>query len=171
MGEEVLTTPQTTLVILLGASKWPRWPDLGDSDAFANSANKVRMYFLDSRKFHLPRENLLDLFDSDASADSIDEAISNFLAVRTTAMAATHRAATDLVIYYIGHAGLVEENSEYYLAIGCTRGNHPGVSGLLIDALARTVTKSARDLRRLIILDCCYAANAFNAFQAQTGGA
>jgi outer membrane protein assembly factor BamB len=170
MGEEVLTAPQTTLVILLGASQWPRWSDLGDSNAFANSARKVRTYFLDSQKFQLPQENLLDLFDSDASADTIDETISNFLATRMAVMAATNQAATDLVVYYIGHAGLVEESSEYYLAIRCTRKSHPGVSGLRIDALARTITKSARNLRRLIILDCCYAANAFNAFQTQRGG-
>ena len=167
MSEEILTAPQTTLLILLGASKWPRWSDLGDSTAFANSAEKVKMYFLDPQKFNLPPENLLDLFDSDASADAMDEAISDFITTRMVVMAGLNQAATDLVVYYIGHAGLIEGSSDYYLAIHCTRESHPGASALRIDTLARTIKTSANNIRRLIILDCCYAASAFNAFQTQ----
>src|SRR5579885_1041654 len=139
MSEEILTAPHTTLFILLGASTWPRWADLGDSKAFANSAERVKMYFLNPQKFRLPPENLLNLFDSNASADAIDEKISHFLTTRMAEMAALNQAATDLVVYYIGHAGLIEGSSDYYLAIRCTRKSHPGASALRIDTLARTL--------------------------------
>lgn len=167
MSEAILTAPQTTLLILLGASQWPRWPDLGDSTAFANSAKRVRRYFLSPQKFHLPPENLLDLFDSNASADAIDEEISHFLTTRMAEMAARNQVVTDLVVYYIGHAGLIEGSSDYYLTIRCARKSHPGASALRIDTLARTIKTSANHLRCLIILDCCYAASAFSAFQRQ----
>jgi hypothetical protein len=52
-------SPQTTLGILLGASKWPH-SSLQDSLAFAKSAQKVRDYFLHSGRFGIRQENWLD---------------------------------------------------------------------------------------------------------------
>ena len=67
-----LPSPQTTLVILLGASEWPYSSDFETSEAFANSADTLVEYFLNPHLFNLPRENLLNLFDSNQSPDDID---------------------------------------------------------------------------------------------------
>ncbi len=84
-------------------------------------------------------------------------------------MEASSQATRDVLVYFIGHAGFAEESSDYYLAIGRTRKNNPEISGLRIVSLAKTVKENTRRLRRILILDCCYAASAFNAFQAQGG--
>ena len=65
-------SPQTTLLILLGASAWPFMPEFQHSEAFANAARRLKAYFLNPRPFGLPAENLLDLFDSEKSADELD---------------------------------------------------------------------------------------------------
>jgi|GEM_PF-1197150 len=74
---------------------------------------------------------------------------------------------TDLLFYFVGHGGFVGRNSEYYLAVRCTSSANPAVSGIRMEPLATTITDRARYLRRFIILDCCYAAAAFTAFQAE----
>src|SRR6266852_7878683 len=129
MAVDVLTTPETTLVILLGAREWPHWPDL-DSEAFANSAKEIASYFL--QRFHLPKENLCDLFDSEQSADDIDEAIHQFLNTRMAEMKVSNQAARDVLVYFIGHAGFAEATWDYYLAIRRTRERNPAISGLRI---------------------------------------
>jgi hypothetical protein len=66
--------PQSTLVVLLGASKWPKWTalnqelserDQGSAETFAASAERVKAYFLDGKGFNLSEDNLLDLFNSE----------------------------------------------------------------------------------------------------------
>jgi len=170
MNGDAPTAPQTTLVILLGASAWPRWQDLDASEAFTNSVREVRNYFLDPQKFHLPQENLLDLFDSDQSADDIDEAINQFLQKRIQEMRKGNQAARDILVYFIGHAGFAEGSLDYYLAIRRTRKSNPETSGLRIVSLAKTIKENTRQLRRILIFGCCYAAAAFHAFQIQGAG-
>src|SRR5260370_7836738 len=75
--------PQTTLVVLLGASQWPLFPDFQSSKAFANSARQLKKYLLNPLQFGLPTENILDLFDAAQSADDIDSAICDFLTQRS----------------------------------------------------------------------------------------
>lgn len=85
-------SPQTTLVVLLGASQWPLFPEFPSSKAFANSASHLKTYLLNPRQFGLSAENVLDLFDADQSADDIDSAICDFLDQRTTKMKASGNA-------------------------------------------------------------------------------
>ncbi len=159
-------SPQTTLLILLGASAWPFMPEFQRSEAFANAARRLKAYFLNPRPFGLPVENLLDLFDSEKSADELDVAIGQFLGQRSAAMKVTGNAARDLLLYFIGHGGFVGRDSDFYLAIRRTRMDNPRASGLQVLSLADTLTNGARYLRRIIVLDCCFAAAAFSAFQA-----
>ncbi len=49
-------SPQTTLVILLGASAWPLSSEFQGSEAFARAARRLKAYFLNPRSFGLPRE-------------------------------------------------------------------------------------------------------------------
>ncbi len=159
-------SPQTTLLILFGASEWPYSPDFKSSEAFANAARRVKAYFLNSRPFGLLDENLLDLFDADQSADEQDVAIGQFLQQRLAAMKAMSNPARDLLLYFIGHGGFGGRDSDFYLAIRRTRMESPRASGIDVRSLADTLTERARHLRRIIILDCCFAGAAFSAFQA-----
>jgi len=67
----------------------------------------------------------------------------------------------------VGHGGFVGRNADYYLAVRCTSTENPRISGLPMESLASTLTDKARYLRRIIILDCCYAAAAFTVFQTE----
>ncbi len=161
-----LPSPQTTLVVLLGASEWPYSPDFPQSQAFTNAARRLKEYFLYPQAFGLPSGNLLDLFDSDQSADDLDREIGQFLDQRISRMKAGGFAAKDLVVYFVGHGGFAGGDAEYYLAIRRTRAANPTASGIRIVSLAYTLKEKARYLRHIVILDCCFAAAAFRAFQA-----
>src|SRR5256885_6407884 len=102
MGVQV-PSPQTTLLVLLGANAWPFSPEFQSSEAFANAARRLKAYFLNPRPFGLPPENLLDLFDADQSVDELDVAIGQFLQQRMIAMKTTGTPARDLLLYFIGH--------------------------------------------------------------------
>jgi uncharacterized caspase-like protein len=159
-------SPQTTLVILLGASEWPLFPGFQDSEAFSNTARELKAYFLDPKRFGLSPENVLDVFNSNKSPDELDAQIGRFLERRLAAMKATGHTARDLLVYFVGHGGFVGRDSDFYLAIRRTRMENPRASGIPMLSLADTLTEKARHLRRIIILDCCFAAAAFSAFQA-----
>ena len=159
-------SPQTTLVILLGASTWPLSPEFQSSEAFAKAALRLKAYLLNPQLFGLPEENLLDLFDSEKSADELDEQIGQYLEQRLATMKEAGNEARDLMVYFIGHGGFVGHDADYYLATRRTRMSNPRVSGIHILALADTLIEKARYLRRIIILDCCFAAAAFSAFQS-----
>jgi outer membrane protein assembly factor BamB len=152
--------------VLLGASKWPYSPDFPPSQAFTNAARRLKEYFLDPKAFGLPSGNLLDFFDSDQSADDLDREIGQFLDQRISRMKAGGLAARDLVVYFVGHGGFAGGDAEYYLAIRRTRAANPTASGIRIVSLAYTLKEKARYLRHIVILDCCFAAAAFSAFQS-----
>lgn len=156
----------TTLVILLGASEWPAFPEFSPSAAFTNAASQLKAYFLDPQHFGLPMDNLLDLFNSEKSNDEQDEQIGKFLESRVGALREAGTPARDVLLYFVGHGGFVGYESEFYLAIHRTRMDNPDASGLQVTALAYTLLEKARYLRRYILLDCCFAAAAFRSFQA-----
>src|SRR5579859_6086869 len=154
-------SPQTTVAILLGASEWPFYPEFQQSQAFVDSANRLKTYLLDPQTFGLSSENLLDLFDADQSADDIDSAIGDFLDQRIAMMKTNGNPVRDLLVYYVGHGGFAGSESEYFLAIRRTRSANPRVSSIGVTSLAYTLKEKARRLRRIVILDCCFASSAF----------
>lgn len=158
---------QTTLLLLLGASAWPFSPEFQSSEAFANAAQRIKAYFLHPGPFRLPEENLLDLFDSNDSPDELDVEMRQFLEQRMAAMTASGQAARDILVYFVGHGGFVGRDADFYLAIRRTRMDNPRASGVPINSLADTLMEKARHLRRINILDCCFAAAAFSAFQSE----
>jgi hypothetical protein len=159
-------SPQTTLVILLGASEWAD-PNLQGSQAFTNAKRSFLDYVLHQLK--VPEKNVLDLFDTpDAPHMIIDEQIGKFLEQRTSEMKEEGNVARDLLVYFVGHGGF-DEDSNYYLAIRCTSEN-VDLSAIPIKALAKTFRDKVVSLRRIIILDSCYSAAAFAKFQGGIGG-
>lgn len=158
--------PETTLVILLGASAWPRYPELEASSAFSNAAKDVITYFLDPQGFHLPQENFLNLFDSDEPNDILDENVNQFLSKHIRERKTERDSLVkDVLFYFIGHGYISEGNSDFHLAIRRTRQNNPGISSLSIRGLSKTLKEQARFQRRVIILDCCFAAAAVKFYQ------
>lgn len=156
-------SPQTTVAILLGASDWPEHSQLAGSPAFRASANKIRNYFRNPDLFGLPSENWLDLFDQhQENPYEVDLRISNFLSSRLAQMKQAGMPAKDLLFYYIGHGVFTQDSEQaYHLAIRSTRKENIGASAVATASLAYTLKTQARYLRRIVILDCCFAAKAF----------
>jgi len=165
MTGEAATAP-TTLAILLGGSAWPKSPQLAASPAFASSALGFRQYLLAPNGFGLPETNILDLFDSSKTAPEIVEEIQNYLRLRMTG----NPAPRDLFLYYTGHGGFIS-GRDYFLAVRSTIEGLEGSSSIRVSDLASALRNAARDLRRFLILDCCFAAAAFREFQSTPGAA
>jgi formylglycine-generating enzyme required for sulfatase activity len=159
-------TAPTTLAILLGGSTWPKSPQLAASAAFAASARGFREYLTDARGFGLPASNVLDLFDSAKTAPEIVEDIQNYLRQRM----ATQPPPRDVFLYYTGHGGFIS-GRDYFLAVRSTIEGLEGTSSIRVSDLASALRNGARDVRRFLILDCCFAAAAFKEFQSTPGAA
>jgi outer membrane protein assembly factor BamB len=145
-----LPSPETTLVIVLGASEWPFTEEFRASGAFKNAASKLTDYFLHT--FGLPQKNLLWLFDTPLNALDIDKEICRHLD-------AFADQARDVLIYYTGHGGLTDDRKGLYLVIRDTQEHDPENSSLRLKSLAKTLKAKARHLRHFYILDCCFAAS------------
>jgi Caspase domain. len=160
-------SPQTTLVILLGASKWPL-SSLRNSPAYARSANRVKDYFCNQTRYGLPPDNWLDLFDQrQRSPNEVDKVISNFLQRRILNMEQAGTPIRDLLFYYIGHGVFASGREQaYHLALRSTRDDNIGISSLPLASLAETLKGKAKDVRRIVILDCCFAAESFRYMQS-----
>jgi hypothetical protein len=164
LGEPV--TSATTLAVLLGAGEFPSAPRLSHRPSLARSAEAFREYLLDPGGFGLAPDQILDLFDSADPPDRIDDAIHRFLADRLR----ERPGPRDLILYYVGHGGFATSNSDYFLAIRNTRGGAgEGPSSLRMRDLGAALREGASALRRHVIIDACYSAEAYEALkQAQT---
>ena len=150
------------LLILLGASEFPRWPDLS-SPALAASHAILRKWMLDRN--HGPmvtRSDCLDLFDSRCSWPDQETKLADWLVDRTS----TSSAPTDLIVHYVGHGGFRDNSRDYYLAIHATRSENAFYSSIIVESLWRTLRDGGRSLRRYLIIDACFAAAAARALQA-----
>lgn len=161
-----LPEPGTTLAVLLGASAWPQSPKLASGEAFLNSALHFRNYLVSKTGHGMSRENVLDLFDDTRAPSEIDESIANFLKERTKIMTESGRPPRDLIVYYVGHGGFVHPQNEYFLAVRATSEDREGTSGFRMSSLASTLRLNAPNLRRYLILDCCFSAQAYKEFQS-----
>ena len=161
-----LVEPQTTLAIVLGASDFPRSPNLHGGEIFAQSATGFAAFLMAPDGFGLPNDNLLNLFDSPLSPDDIDDAVGEFLDLRREQLSDRGAPAKDVIVYYVGHGGFTRKDKKYYLATRTTRQEAEGASSIRMSDFATTLTEHARELRRYLILDCCFAATAFIEFQS-----
>ncbi len=160
----LLPTAPTTLVIVLGASAWPNSPGLQASKAFMHAAHGFRDYLLDPRGFGLPAANLLDLFDAPSSVSDQLEQLDSFLQQQSQALIATNQAARDVLVYFVGHGDFAGSSHDFYLMPRRANASSLRASGLSIDALADVLREKARQVRRYLLLDCCFAAAAFRSF-------
>jgi hypothetical protein len=157
----IAPTPETTAVIITGASAWPQL-ELEARDAYANSAVKLEAYL--TVNFRLPRRNLLLRFDSDLDASDMIAEIGQFIKERRDAQ------ITDLVFCHIGHGDFIGDD-EFYMPIRSTKkgGGLERSTALVGRTLADTFKEHARFLNLFMMLDCCYAAAAADLFGNAVG--
>ena len=162
---QILPESKATLVIILGASVFPKSSNrLSASAAFLNSANGLKEYFLSSEGFALPEKNLLYLFDSPSPSSQIDEQVRDFLVERMAQPSIDEKIIRDVLVYYVGHGGFSGGSSEYFLAIRDTRVDNDLSTSYAARSLARTLKEYARNIRRYLILDSCFSAAAYAEF-------
>lgn len=163
--------PETTLAIILGASNFPKTDGLlFPSASFRKSAEDFRDYLLSPDHFELPEDNLLYLFDASDASSRLDEKVGEFIKGKVEASKSSRKIISDVIVYYVGHGGFAAGTSEYYLALSDTRNNNPLFSSYSIRALATTLKEFARNIRRYVILDCCFSASAYSAFMSSGPG-
>src|SRR5256885_1067505 len=74
---------------------------------------------------------------------------------------------TDVIIYYTGHGDFTRGEQNFQLFLRSTNHLNSDFSGYTMRQLAATMNAAARKARKLVILDCCYAAAAFKDWQMQ----
>ena len=137
------------------------------SAAFGKSAREIVYYLTGSDGMAIPNANILDLFDSEDSPTTILDKIGAFLRERKAAgIDEQHGQPTDLLLYYTGHGGFTGPDKMYFLAVRTTKAGEEGGSSLRMVDLATNLKKWALDLRRYLILDCCFSAAAHKEFQS-----
>ena len=148
----------SSLVVILGASAWPKCPEFESSSAFEKSASLIRDYF----RLYLKVSDhaILNLFDTHLSPDDSDTRIGEFLA-------STSLGKSNLFLYFVGHGGFAGSDKEFVLATRSAREDNLSVSCISIRALAHTLRAKASNLRCYLILDCCYSAFAIRHFLAR----
>ena len=107
----------------------------------------------------MPLENFFTFFDSSYDPSTLDDQITTSIQRRMLQLKAAGTPAEDLVVYYVGH-GSFDEHHKYYLALKSTRKENQSISSLRVDSMMITLNNIGRDLRKYIIIDACFAAEA-----------
>jgi hypothetical protein len=163
--------PQSTLVVLFGASNWPHWTDLnqellnkdtGSAETFAASAEEMEKYFLDKQRLNLPADNLLNLFNAEDEPALQLRRMARFLKNRIALLKNAGSSATHLIIYYVGHGGFVD--GDFYLVIRNSEKDNRIASSLRPESLVEIIKENARDLSCFLLIDCCFAGATVSAF-------
>jgi outer membrane protein assembly factor BamB len=153
---------KTTLVIVLGASTWPHASQaFPGSKAFTSAATDFKQYLIDTRFFGLTPENLLDLFDEELAPVQILRRITSWIKERLSSLNSEEKTASTLLFYFVGHADFARSGSLYCLAVQCSSRDDLDISGIPVETLLRTFTRTASQLSQILIFDCCYAASAY----------
>jgi hypothetical protein len=148
---------KTTLVVLLGASEYPRKP-AWSNPVLGASARAFRDYVRSPMGLAVVREQVLDLFDDEAGP--IDQLFRIKAFLKTTG-----KDARDLILYYVGHGGF--DNDDYYLGIRSTEREHEFISTIESRKLARIIRDGFGRKRVYVILDSCFAASAARDWQGE----
>lgn len=149
----------TTLVVLLGASSFPRYPTLDAAPAFLHSKEDFKEYLLSSTGMALPKENILDLFDAKSQPADIEQSIHDFLSPRM----GSQSPPSDVIFYYCGHGAYLKEG-EYFLALACASKAQKEATAFKISYLVNVISSVTQDARNLVILDACYSGGALVEF-------
>lgn len=147
---------ETTGVILLGATEFPDSNQFQGSDAFFNAKERIKSFFLQKFYQTVACDSILDLFDLDASPGDMLLKIAGFIRNKKSSI-------TDLILYYVGHGGF---DKEFFLAIRKTNDQLLAATSLTAKDLGGLLSNNAYNLRIILILDCCFAAEMYKSFQS-----
>ena len=106
---------------------------------------------------YLRSDNVLDLFDSPQPAPELLKSIVGFLREKSLTI-----KSTSLILYYVGHGAFV---GRIISSDSSSDAELMGASSLRIRDLAKAILRNTSGMRRYLILDCCFAASAYAAFQ------
>src|SRR5215469_13283918 len=159
-----------SLVVAIGASRFPKAPELPGGSAFARSVEALLAYLLADDGFGLHRNNLLDLFDDSRPAAQQLEEIGQFLREKQRTDS-TIPLPENLIVYYVGHGLFTPNDRKYCLALRCTNDANIGLSAMRGRDLAEVISNEAIHLRRFLILDCCFAGSMLGEFLSAPGEA
>lgn len=163
-----IPSAQTTLVILLGASQHPNYPELDSKfgnpeaweSAFKQGAEKLQTYFINM--FNLPKENLLYLFDTPKLPIEIYKEVQLHVEKFLDKI-------TDVLIYYIGHGQV--ENKQLYLATCSIEKEYFHITCVKVEDLAQSLKSKKSELRYFYVFDCCFAECAIHDVQDKISSA
>lgn len=157
MAEISLEPPaaSTTIVVVLGASEYPRKP-AWTNPVLAASARAFREYVISPDGLGIPDAQVLDLFDDDGDQVHQCLRIEEFLA-----SAGQH--AHDLLLYYVGHGSF--DRDEYCLGIRATQRDREFITTIESRKLAQIIREGFARRRVFVILDACFSASAARDWQ------
>jgi tetratricopeptide (TPR) repeat protein len=159
---------ETILAIILGAQEWPKCHGLTSMPQAFTAANGFVNYLNSALGLNLPKENILNLFDSVITASAMLMDAKNFLSQRQDEiLKELGRPATDLFVYFAGHGDPFLQNKTYILFVRSTDPTQPATTGLLPVNLAELIRTAANNLRCYVILDACYSGAALEGFLNQ----
>ncbi|MFE2959477.1 DUF2690 domain-containing protein [Nocardia tengchongensis] len=154
------------LAIVCGASAWPN-ADFSGSIAYANTAHGWREYLTDRCGMVVEEEDLLWLFDSLLDVSGHSASIADFISSRIEEGEFVHGAGLLIFLIYIGHGAFLGKRRDYCLPIRSTTSLPlPQQSSLHVADLAELLSRQAPSSSRVVILDCCFAGQAFKHFQS-----
>ncbi|MEU8079223.1 hypothetical protein AB0B31_27725 [Catellatospora citrea] len=150
------------LFVLLGAATWPAWHSL-DNPVFQRSC--AAFVDLLQGDMQVPPERILNLFGSEESPNDLVQRIQRFLDLPESL------DATDIVIYYVGHADVVPSSGQFAILTACASQENIGSSSFHSTYLLEAVRKAGRKRRTHIIVDACFSAAVADAFKQPVGNA
>ena len=146
------------LVVILGASNFPKASRLAAGRLFYDSAADFRDYLTDQNGLAVQKSNIQWLFDDNRAAGDQLEDIASFLDYRTNELKRQDSPAQDMLLYYVGHGLFARGGQTFCLAVRSTNENNEGATSIRAIDLASVLRDNATFLRRYLILDCCFSA-------------
>jgi uncharacterized caspase-like protein len=135
-------------LVLIGTARYDRLKQEQQLLAVSNNLRDLDLLLGGSDVLGIPAGNRAVIANPAVAADIIEPL-----------EAAADRAKDTLVVYYAGH-GLLDEKFNLYLALTGTRLDRADYTGVAYGLIRKRVYESPA-LRKIVILDCCYAARAF----------
>ena len=162
LEEPASQRPQRTLLVVLGASRFSDDRYLS-AEAFDNTARAFKGYFSKPTTFDVSEDDLLDLFNRPLVVEQLAQ-INDFLTERLGEPHRDQGVETLVVVLYVGHGGF-HGQTDYSLILTDTRRPVEAESSLSASSLGRVIRRASMRCSILVILDCCYAAEAARHFQ------
>ncbi|GAB3973415.1 caspase family protein [Plantactinospora veratri] len=156
--------PGRILAILAGASHFQS-PTFEDAPAFAHCSTAIGEYLTDPGFLAIHADDTLILFDQPDAVGQYKQ-IQTFLSERLTVHQAEDGQGILVLFVYVGHGGFFGNRGDYCLVTTDTRAPLEAETSIRVATLASVLTSSAPRSSYLLILDCCFAAEATSLFQS-----